>query len=310
MAQGPPRRTDPIFPESEINVVVVGGETNGYWRIMGAKYRKTFQSTRGVSGMIFAQTSETGVRRSAMRIFRTLCFVAFALAGALATWPTRAADFPDRQVHLLVPYAPGGGADIVGRLVAAKLAETWGQSVIVENKAGANGPVASEYVMQQPADGYTVVVGTLGSHAIMQYLNPKLGYDPLRDFAAVTVLVYSPLICLVAPSSPVHHAAGSGGGRQDQTNVVRQPRRRLADASDRRDVQSVLRHAVPARRLSGWRRRCRICSADISRWSWARWVRRNRSDVRPVAGPGGDRKQTKPERSGCPDLRRGRLSRL
>jgi tripartite-type tricarboxylate transporter receptor subunit TctC len=137
-----------------------------------------------------------------MRIFHTFCLITFALAGALAVLPTYAADFPDRQVHLIVPYAPGGGADIVGRLVAAKLAETWGQSVVVENKAGANGAVASEYVVQQPADGYTVIVGTLGSHAIMQYLNPKIGYDPLRDFAAVTVLVYSPLICLVAPSSP------------------------------------------------------------------------------------------------------------
>jgi tripartite-type tricarboxylate transporter receptor subunit TctC len=137
-----------------------------------------------------------------MRLFHTFCFIAFALAGALAALPTHAADFPDRQVHLIVPYAPGGGADIVGRVVAAKLAETWGQSVVVENKAGANGAVASEYVVQQPADGYTVIVGTLGSHAIMQYLNPKIGYDPLRDFAAVTVLVYSPLICLVAPSSP------------------------------------------------------------------------------------------------------------
>ncbi len=137
-----------------------------------------------------------------MRIFHTFCLITFALAGALAVLPTHAADFPDRQVHLIVPYAPGGGADIVGRLVAAKLAEIWGQSVVVENKAGANGAVASEYVVQQPADGYTVIVGTLGSHAIMQYLNPKIGYDPLRDFAAVTVLVYSPLICLVAPSSP------------------------------------------------------------------------------------------------------------
>jgi tripartite-type tricarboxylate transporter receptor subunit TctC len=137
-----------------------------------------------------------------MRIFHTLCFIALALAAALAPLPTRAANFPERAVHLIVPYAPGGGADIVGRLVAAKLAETWGQSVVVENKAGANGVVASEYVLQQPADGYTVIVGTLGSHAIMQYLNSKLGYDPLRDFAAVTVLVYSPLICLVAPSSP------------------------------------------------------------------------------------------------------------
>jgi tripartite-type tricarboxylate transporter receptor subunit TctC len=137
-----------------------------------------------------------------MRMFHTLCFIAFVLAAAPVALPVQAADFPDRQVHLIVPYAPGGGADIVGRLVAAKLAETWGQSVVVENKAGANGFVASEYVLQQPADGYTVIVGTLGSHAIMQYLSPKLGYDPLRDFAAITVLVYSPLICLVAPSSP------------------------------------------------------------------------------------------------------------
>ena len=125
--------------------------------------------------------------------------VAFAL---IAPSALHAQDFPERAVHLIVPYAPGGGADIVGRLVAAKLAETWGQSVVVENKPGANGAVASEYVMQQPADGYTVMVGTLGSHGIMQFLNPKIGYDPLRAFSAVTVLVYSPLICLVAPSSP------------------------------------------------------------------------------------------------------------
>jgi tripartite-type tricarboxylate transporter receptor subunit TctC len=124
------------------------------------------------------------------------------LTSALAaSFVAHAADFPERAVHLIVPYAPGGGADIVGRLVAAKLAETWGQSVVVENKPGANGAVASEYVMQQPADGYTMMVGTLGSHGIMQYLNPKIGYDPLRVFSAVTVLVYSPLICLVAPSS-------------------------------------------------------------------------------------------------------------
>src|ERR1700685_4256703 len=103
---------------------------------------------------------------------RLAVFVAIASLPAVAL----AADFPDRQVHLIVPYAPGGGADIVGRLVAAKLAEIWGPSVVVENKAGANGAVASEYVVQQPADGYTVIVGTLGSHAIMQYLNPKIGY--------------------------------------------------------------------------------------------------------------------------------------
>jgi tripartite-type tricarboxylate transporter receptor subunit TctC len=134
--------------------------------------------------------------------YRLLAIVALASAMTVPVCGAQAADYPDRPVHLIVPYAPGGGADIVGRVVAAKLAEAWGQSVVVENKAGANGTVASEYVVQQPADGYTMMVGTLGSHAIMQYLNPKLGYDPLRDFAAVTVLVYSPLICLVAPPSP------------------------------------------------------------------------------------------------------------
>jgi tripartite-type tricarboxylate transporter receptor subunit TctC len=131
---------------------------------------------------------------------RLAVFVAIALLPAVAL----AADFPDRPVHLIVPYAPGGGADIVARLVAPKLTEAWGQPVVVDNKPGANGIVASEYAMQQPADGYTIVVGTLGSHGIMQYLNPNLGYDPLHDFTGITALVYSPLICLVAPSSPFH----------------------------------------------------------------------------------------------------------
>jgi tripartite-type tricarboxylate transporter receptor subunit TctC len=127
-----------------------------------------------------------------------------AVAAMLATSPTRAQDFPSRSVRLIVPFAPGGGVDIVARLVAPKLGELWGQPVVVENKPGAVGAVASEYVMQQPADGYTVLIGVAGSHAIAQYLNPNLGYDPVRDFAGVTELVSSPLICLVAPSSPFH----------------------------------------------------------------------------------------------------------
>jgi tripartite-type tricarboxylate transporter receptor subunit TctC len=136
-----------------------------------------------------------------MAIYRSAT-VALALAGMLAVPPARAQDYPNRPVHLIVPYAPGGGADIVARLVAPKLTEAWGQPVVVDNKPGANGIVASEYAMQQPADGYTIVVGTLGSHGIMQYLNPNLGYDPLHDFTGITALVYSPLICLVAPLSP------------------------------------------------------------------------------------------------------------
>jgi tripartite-type tricarboxylate transporter receptor subunit TctC len=129
---------------------------------------------------------------------------ALALFGACAASPAQAEDFPARPVHVIVPFAPGGGVDIVARLIAPKLSEAWGQPVVIENKPGAVGAVASEYVMHQAADGYTVLIGVAGSHAIAQYLNPNLGYDPVRDFAGVTVLSYSPLICLVAPASPFH----------------------------------------------------------------------------------------------------------
>ena len=132
--------------------------------------------------------------------------LAFALFGAHATAQAQAQNFPARPVHVIVPFAPGGGVDIVARLIAPKLSAAWGQPVVIENKPGAVGAVASEYVMHQPADGYTVLIGVAGSHAIAQYLNLNLnlGYDPVRDFAGVTVLSYSPLICLVAPSSPFH----------------------------------------------------------------------------------------------------------
>jgi tripartite-type tricarboxylate transporter receptor subunit TctC len=130
--------------------------------------------------------------------------LALALAGVNCAVHAQAAGFPDRTVRLIVPFAPGGGVDIVARLVAPKLSEMWSEPVIIENKAGAVGTIASEYVAHQPADGYTVLIGVAGSHAVAQYLNPKLPYDPVRDFAGVTVLAYSPLICLVAPSSPFH----------------------------------------------------------------------------------------------------------
>jgi tripartite-type tricarboxylate transporter receptor subunit TctC len=141
------------------------------------------------------------------RRFFAATVLACALAGAhfdARAQSVQAVDFPNRTIRLIVPFAPGGGVDIVARLVAPKLAELWGQPVVVENKAGAVGAVASEYVIHQPADGYTVLIGVVGSHAIAQYLNPKLTYDPVRDFAGVTALAYSPLICLVAQSSPFH----------------------------------------------------------------------------------------------------------
>jgi tripartite-type tricarboxylate transporter receptor subunit TctC len=131
---------------------------------------------------------------------RLAVFIAIALFPAFAF----AANFPDHPVRFIVPFTPAGGVDIVARLVAGKLSEMWGQPVLVENKPGAVGAVASEYVLQQPADGYTIMVGVAGSHAIAKQLKPDLDYDPMRDFAGVTLISESPLICLVAPSSPFH----------------------------------------------------------------------------------------------------------
>jgi len=131
---------------------------------------------------------------------RFAVFIAIALFPAFAF----AANFPDHPVRFIVPFTPGGGVDIVARLVAGKLSEMWGQPVLVENKPGAVGAVASEYVLQQAADGYTIMVGVAGSHAIAKQLKPDLDYDPMRDFAGVTLISESPLICLVAPSSPSH----------------------------------------------------------------------------------------------------------
>lgn len=138
------------------------------------------------------------------RALSAVAVLVFALACLSYGARAQSADFPTRTVRLVVPFAPGGGVDIVARLVAPKLSQAWGQPVVVENKAGAIGAIASEYTLQQPADGYTVLIGVVGSHAIAQYLHHNLAYDPVRDFAGVTVLSYSPLICLVAPSSPFH----------------------------------------------------------------------------------------------------------
>ena len=113
-----------------------------------------------------------------------------------------AQDYPARTVKLVVPYAPGGGTDIVARLVAQKLSEAWGRQVIVENRAGGNGFIGSEYAMKQPPDGYTLLVSIASTHATAQFLFPKLPYDPFKDFLPVTQLALSPVVMLVNPAQP------------------------------------------------------------------------------------------------------------
>ncbi|ARP81381.1 hypothetical protein CAL12_11620 [Bordetella genomosp. 8] len=113
-----------------------------------------------------------------------------------------AANFPDRPVKLIVPFPPGGGTDILARPLAQKLGEKWKQPVIIENRAGAGGNIGTEAAARAPADGYTIVLGTVGTHAINQSLYRNLSYDATRDFTAITMVANTPNVLVLNPGVP------------------------------------------------------------------------------------------------------------
>lgn len=110
-------------------------------------------------------------------------------------------DWPTKPVRLVLPFPPGGSVDFAGRLVAQHLQTALGQPVVVENRAGAGGMVGSEYVAKQPADGYTLVWGTISSHAINASLYQSMRYDNIKDFAPITLLMDQPLLIVVPVNS-------------------------------------------------------------------------------------------------------------
>ncbi|HKC32327.1 MAG TPA: tripartite tricarboxylate transporter substrate-binding protein, partial [Xanthobacteraceae bacterium] len=128
---------------------------------------------------------------------------ASALAPALRPSRARAQTiiYPTRYVRLVVPFAPAGGADAIGRIMAGRLSEMWGQQVVVENKGGAGGNIAAELVAHAEPDGYTLFLPSLG-HAINRFLFPSLNYDPIADFAPVALATTSPLVMFLHPSVP------------------------------------------------------------------------------------------------------------
>ena len=108
--------------------------------------------------------------------------------------PSMSQPFPAKPVRLVVGFPPGGGNDIIARLVGAKLQEAWGQSVVIDNKPGANAIIATEFVAKSAPDGYTLLVGASGAMTFNPGLYDKLPYDPVRDFAPVTMLGSFPLV--------------------------------------------------------------------------------------------------------------------
>jgi tripartite-type tricarboxylate transporter receptor subunit TctC len=127
----------------------------------------------------------------------TRALLTAALAGLLAAAAQPAAaqaEFPTRPIRLIVGFAAGGGNDLFARLVGQKMSELLGQSIVIENKAGAGGRLAIEYVKNQPADGYTITVAASGQMAIAAAIYPKLSYHPTRDFVPITMIASFPLI--------------------------------------------------------------------------------------------------------------------
>jgi tripartite-type tricarboxylate transporter receptor subunit TctC len=115
-----------------------------------------------------------------------------------------AAQYPSRPIRLLVPFPPGGGPDLVGRILAPKLSEALGQPVVVENRVGGNGNIAGEAVAKAPADGYTLLVGNDSLFVTNAHLYKQMPFDPLKDLAPVASLVSNGFFLAVNPSLPVH----------------------------------------------------------------------------------------------------------
>jgi tripartite-type tricarboxylate transporter receptor subunit TctC len=125
------------------------------------------------------------------------------LPGATLAQPA----WPSRPVSLVVPFPPGGGTDTGARLIAQKLAAKWGQPVVVDNKGGAAGQIGADLVAKAKPDGYTILMGNIGTQAINPSLYPKLPYDPDKAFAPISLVAELPLALMVNPAVPARTAA-------------------------------------------------------------------------------------------------------
>jgi tripartite-type tricarboxylate transporter receptor subunit TctC len=130
-------------------------------------------------------------------------WTAVAVALLMVGPPAAAQTYPSKAIRLVAPFPPGGSIDVVGRLLAAKLSESLGQQIVVDNRSGASGILGTEAVMNAAPDGYTILINTI-PFVTNQFLMPRVPYDPLRDFAQISLVASSPAFVTVHPSVPVH----------------------------------------------------------------------------------------------------------
>lgn len=135
-----------------------------------------------------------------MRFFLKL--LAFALLTFGLVWGASSETFPSRPMKIVVPFAPGGSTDVMARMVGEGLTERLGQQVVVDNKAGAGGNIGAEFVAKAAPDGYTLVMGSIGTHATNSLIYPHMPYDTVNDFEPVTQVAAVSLVLVVHPSVP------------------------------------------------------------------------------------------------------------
>ena len=139
---------------------------------------------------------------------RVRSIIATTLLGAAVTCaPASAQDYPTKPITLVVPFPAGGGNDALARLVAEKMSRALGQQVVVENRGGAGGTIATRAVAKTVPDGYTILLSYTGTLAINPSLYPNAGYDPRKDFAPIGLIGSLPSVLVVHPSLPVHSVA-------------------------------------------------------------------------------------------------------
>ncbi|WP_137890362.1 tripartite tricarboxylate transporter substrate binding protein [Ramlibacter sp. 2FC] len=151
---------------------------------------------KGKASFLTIQTT----RRKALATVASVIAIGSVTSG-LALAQTPANKFPTKTVTLVVPYSAGGGTDVVGRLIAQRLSDLWGQSVVVDNRTGANGAIGSNFVARSPADGHTLLL-VVGSHAVNPVLMKNLPYDTDKAFTPITNIASSPSVLVVQANGP------------------------------------------------------------------------------------------------------------
>ena len=132
---------------------------------------------------------------------------ALALCSAMTSLGTQAQDYPNRPIRFVVPYSAGTTTDVIARIYAQKLSEELGQSVVVDNKAGAGGNIAAETVARAAPDGYTLTFSTSATHATNPALYSKVPFDPIKDFTHITLMVSAPNMLVINPKVPANNMA-------------------------------------------------------------------------------------------------------